>query len=72
VAGFAVLALTLAGELGLAWYVLDAGCAGFAFNSHKLFCLADAVRQGRWGGLAVGVEHQPFGNAAVGAVKLAV
>jgi hypothetical protein len=30
------------------------------------------VRQGCWGGGVVGVEHQPFGNAAVGAVKLAV
>jgi hypothetical protein len=67
-----VLALTLAGELGLAWYVLDAGCAGFAFNGHKLFFLADAVRQGCWGGLAVGVEGHASGNAAVGAVKLAV
>jgi hypothetical protein len=30
-----VLALTLAGELGLAWYVLDASGAGFAFDSHR-------------------------------------
>jgi hypothetical protein len=57
VAGFAVLTLTLAGELGLAWYMLDAGGAGFAFNSHKLFCLADAVRQGCWKCGVVGVEH---------------
>jgi hypothetical protein len=30
------------------------------------------VRQWCWSGGVVGVEHQPFGNAAVGAVKLAV
>jgi hypothetical protein len=34
VAGFAVLTLTLAGELGLAWYVLDASGAGLALYSH--------------------------------------
>lgn len=33
-AGFAVLALTLAGELGLAGLVLDAGGAGLALYSH--------------------------------------
>ncbi len=33
-AGFAVLTLTLAGELGLAWYVLDASGAGLALYSH--------------------------------------
>jgi len=33
---------------------------------------ADPVRQGCRGGGVVGVEHQPLGNAAVGAVKLAV
>ncbi len=65
-AGLAVLTLTLAGELGLTGLVFDAGGAGFAFNSHKLFCLADAVRQGCWGGLVVGVEHQLSGKAAVG------
>jgi hypothetical protein len=36
VAGLAVLALTLAGEFGLAWYMLDAGGAGLSFDGHKL------------------------------------
>ena len=33
-AGLAVLALTLAGELGLGWYVLDASGAGLSFDGH--------------------------------------
>jgi hypothetical protein len=33
---------------------------------------ADAVRQGCWGGLAVGVQHHALGNGAAGGVKLAV
>jgi hypothetical protein len=36
VAGLTVLTLTLAGELGLAWYVLDAGGAGLSFDGHQL------------------------------------
>lgn len=44
VAGFAVLALTLAGELGLAWYMLDAGGAGFAFDSHEVTADRQSLR----------------------------